>query len=279
MLAKTTRALTEAHASSGPSTLPSSKARSAQRKSTSSPADRPRRRRQRGHEPAPGRLPRATSPRAIVTDPNPEAFMDRRDLLTYHQASIDRSTAARVRPHPRPDGAVHPVLDEPAAIRARLDPDLPRHTIPTAARPAASHPCHRDQRLRGQGHVPLTDVTRPGPAALPGHFPGSHLRRSRNDRAHPQSAHAGGRAAAGKAGDACVFPHAIWQGRHPTAPRKARKTVALQLLPDVHAAPLRFGTPTTRRCSSAARSTACWATSAMISVQATSSMRRKTRKP
>ena len=51
---------------------------------------------QPGYEPAPGKLPRGHYAWVDHADPNPEAFMDRRDLLTYHQAFIDLIDRPRV---------------------------------------------------------------------------------------------------------------------------------------------------------------------------------------
>ncbi|MPZ32025.1 MAG: hypothetical protein GEV13_13680 [Rhodospirillales bacterium] len=51
---------------------------------------------QPGYEPAPGKLPRGHYAWVDQADPNPEAFMDRRDLLTYHQAFIDLIDRPRV---------------------------------------------------------------------------------------------------------------------------------------------------------------------------------------
>ncbi|MBX9944090.1 MAG: hypothetical protein K2Y40_08430, partial [Reyranella sp.] len=53
-------------------------------------------RRQPGYEPASGRLPRGHYGWADGADPNPDGFMDRRDLLTYHQAFIDLIDRPRV---------------------------------------------------------------------------------------------------------------------------------------------------------------------------------------
>ena len=51
---------------------------------------------QPGYEPAPGKLPRGHYAWVDHADPNPEAFMDRRDLLTYHQAFLDLIDRPRV---------------------------------------------------------------------------------------------------------------------------------------------------------------------------------------
>src|SRR5260370_6044079 len=54
-------------------------------------------RRQPGYEPALGKLPRGHYAWVDhAADPNLEAFMDRRDLLTYHQAFIDLIDRPRV---------------------------------------------------------------------------------------------------------------------------------------------------------------------------------------
>jgi len=51
---------------------------------------------QPGYEPAPGKLPRGHYAWADHADPNPDGFMDRRDLLTYHQAFIDLIDRPRI---------------------------------------------------------------------------------------------------------------------------------------------------------------------------------------
>ena len=78
-----------------------------------------------GYEPAPGKLPRGHYAWKLP-DQNLDAFMDRRDLLPYHQAFIDLIDRPRVF-----DlildlmGPVHPVLDEPGD-HPRLDRHVPR---------------------------------------------------------------------------------------------------------------------------------------------------------
>ena len=51
---------------------------------------------QPGFEPAPTKLPRGHYAWVDHADPNPEAFMDRRDLLSYHQAFVDLIDRPRV---------------------------------------------------------------------------------------------------------------------------------------------------------------------------------------
>ncbi|MCX7365757.1 MAG: hypothetical protein NTV97_28575, partial [Alphaproteobacteria bacterium] len=51
---------------------------------------------QPGYEPAAAKLQRGHYEWVDHADPNPSAFMDRRDLLTYHQAFIDLIDRPRV---------------------------------------------------------------------------------------------------------------------------------------------------------------------------------------
>ncbi|MEQ9641242.1 MAG: phytanoyl-CoA dioxygenase family protein [Alphaproteobacteria bacterium] len=179
-----------------------------------------------GYEPAPGKLPRGHYDWVEHANPDLEAFMDRRDLLPYHQAFID-------------------LIDRPAVFDLILDLMGPyiqfsmSQAIVRAAGDGFPGYTHTDggegQRgirvtetsrpLAVKVMYLLTDVTEPdsGNFTL---FPGSHLRPypDRPERIpHPHAP--GAVQLMGKAGDAYVFPHAIWHGPSPNRSNTSRKTI------------------------------------------------------
>jgi hypothetical protein len=161
-----------------------------------------------------------------LPDQNKDAFMDRRDLLPYHQAFID-------------------LIDKPAIFDLILDLMGPyiqfsmSQAIIRASTDMFPGYIHTDggeaqktirvsetsRPLAVKVMYLLTDVT----AADSGNFtifPGSHLRpfAERAERI-PGPKTPGTVPLLGKAGDAYVFPHAIWHGPSPNHSGKARKTI------------------------------------------------------
>jgi hypothetical protein len=193
-----------------------------------------------GYEPAPGKLPRGHYAWAEHADLDPEAFMDRRDLLTYHQAFIDLIDRPRV---------FDLILDlmgpfiqfsmSQAIVRASTE-TFPGYTHTDGGEGQRRIRVTETSRpLAVKVMYLLTDVTEPDSGNFT-IFPGSHLRPFPERLERIPDPHAPGAVPLlGKAGDAYVFPHAIWHGPVAQPLRQGAQDHPLQLLPDVHAR-LRF---------------------------------------
>ena len=189
---------------------------------------------QPGFEPAPGRLPRGHYAWADHADPNLDGFMDRRDLLTYHQAFIDLIDRPRV---------FDLILDLMGPyIQFSMSQAIIRTDGGEAQR--AIRVSETSRPLAVKVMYLLTDVT----AADSGNFtviPGSHLRPfpERAERI-PGPTSPGAVPLLGKAGDAYVFPHALWHGPSPNHSGKARKTLLYNYC-QMFMRPYDFGAPYT----------------------------------
>ncbi len=181
---------------------------------------------QPGYEPASGKLPRGHYAWVDHADPKPDAFMDRRDLLTYHQAFIDMIDRPRV---------FDLILDlmgpyiqfsmSQAIVRASTD-TFPGYTHTDGGEAQrAIRVTETSRPLAVKVMYLLTDVTEPDSGNFT-IFPGSHLRPfpERLERI-PNPKMPGAVPLLGKAGDAYIFPHAIWHGPSPNRSGKARKTI------------------------------------------------------
>lgn len=181
---------------------------------------------QPGFEPAPGKLPRGHYDWVPHADPKLDAFMDRRDLLTYHQAFIDLIDRPRI---------FDLILDlmgpyiqfsmSQAIIRASTDV-FPGYIHTDGGQAQKSIRVTETSRpLAVKVMYLLTDVTEPDS----GNFtvmPGSHMRPFPEHPDRTPGPHMPGAVPLlGKAGDAYVFPHALWHGPSPNHSGKARKTI------------------------------------------------------
>ena len=180
---------------------------------------------QPGYEPAATELQRGHYAWKLP-DQNKDAFMDRRDLLPYHQAFIDLIDRPAI---------FDLILDlmgpyiqfsmSQAIIRASTDM-FPGYIHTDGGEAQKSIRVTETSRpLAVKVMYLLTDVTAPDS----GNFtilPGSHLRPfpERAERI-PGPKSPGTVPLLGKAGDAYVFPHAIWHGPSPNHSGKARKTI------------------------------------------------------
>ena len=180
---------------------------------------------QPGYEPAATELQRGHYAWKLP-DQNKDGFMDRRDLLPYHQAFIDLID--------RP-GIFDLILDlmgpyiqfsmSQAIIRASTD-TFPGYIHTDGGEAQKSIRVTETSRpLAVKVMYLLTDVKAPDS----GNFtvmPGSHLRPfpERAERI-PGPKTPGTVPLLGKAGDAYVFPHALWHGPSPNHSGKARKTI------------------------------------------------------
>ena len=180
---------------------------------------------QPGYEPAATELQRGHYAWKLP-DQNKDAFMDRRDLLPYHQAFID-------------------LIDRPAIFDLILDLMGPyiqfsmSQAIIRASTDTFPGYIHTDGG-EAQKSIRVTETSRPLAVKVmdlltdvtapdSGNFtvlPGSHLRPfpERAERI-PGPKSPGTVPLLGKAGDAYVFPHAIWHGPSPNHSGKARKTI------------------------------------------------------
>lgn len=159
-------------------------------------------------------------------DPDPEAFMDRRNLLPYHQTFVDLID--------RP-GLFDLVLDimgpyiqfsmSQAIVRASAD-GFPGYTHTDGGEAQRRIRVTETSRpLAVKAMYLLTDVTGEDCGALTV-FPGSHMRPFPEGRERTPHPHAPGAVQLmGKAGDCFLFPHALWHGPAPNHSGSARKTL------------------------------------------------------
>ena len=181
---------------------------------------------QPGYEPAPGRLPRGHYARVDHADPSPDGFMDRRDLLPYHQAFIDLIDRPRI--FDLLLDLMGPYIQfsmSQAIVRASTD-TFPGYIHTDGGQAQKSIRVTETSRpLAVKVMYLLTDVTGRDSGNFTV-FPGSHMRPF-PDRAEriPNPHSPGAVPLLGKAGDAYVFPHALWHGPSPNHSGKARKTI------------------------------------------------------
>lgn len=159
-------------------------------------------------------------------DLDPDGFMDRRDLLSYHQSFIDLIDRA-------------PVFDYIVDI---MGPNILLSMTQAIVRPQTERfpgYTHTDggESLRtirlGESSPPvamkamylLTDVTEKDCGNLTV-FPGSHLRQIPDHEERQMTPYSPGAAQLmGKAGDVYLFPHALWHGPARNLSGKTRKVL------------------------------------------------------
>ena len=179
-----------------------------------------------GYEPACGNLPLGHYAWVDHADPDPSAFMDRRNLLPYHQAFID-------------------LIDKLETFD--LIVDIMGPCIQFSMSQAIVRPSHDNfdgythtDGGEGQRRIRVTETSFPlavkvlyllsdvsgtdcGNFTL---FPGSHMRPFPEGAERAPHPHAAGAVqTTGKAGDAFIFPHSIWHGPAPNNSGRARKTL------------------------------------------------------
>ena len=169
-----------------------------------------------GFEPAPAELQRGHYAWKLP-DQNRDAFMDRRDLLPYHQAFIDLILDLM--------GPYIQFSMSQAIIRASTDM-FPGYIHTDGGEAQKTIRVTETSRpLAVKVMYLLTDVTAPDSGNFTV-FPGSHMRPFTERAARvPGPKTPGTVPLLGKAGDAYVFPHAIWHGPSPNHSGKARKTI------------------------------------------------------
>ena len=180
-----------------------------------------------GYEPGGGEVPRGHYAWVDHANPEPDSFMDRRDLLPYHQAFID-------------------LIDRPNVFDLIVDimgPDLQFSMSQAIVRggkdgfPGYTHtdggPGQRRVRVT-ETSAPiavkvmylLTDVDGPDSGNFTV-FPGSHMRSFPIDGGErtPHPHRPGSVQLTGKAGDAYIFSHSLWHGPAPNNTDNGRKTI------------------------------------------------------
>jgi hypothetical protein len=182
---------------------------------------------QPGWEPNPAELPRGHYGRVKQSaDADPESFMDRRDILPYHDkflSLIDHSPVFDLvvdimGPHislsmsqaivraPTPEFAGFTHTDGGEALR--------RIRVTETSRPIAMKALYL-----------LTDVSEPDSGNFTV-FPGSHLRPFPENADPELTPHSPGAVQlTGKAGDCFLFSHSLWHGPGPNLSNRARKTL------------------------------------------------------
>ncbi len=174
----------------------------------------------------PTNLPRGHYGWVEHADPDPESFMDRRDLLSYHDCFIDLID--------RP-GVFDLVVDimgpylafsmSQAIVRAST-PEFPGYThtdggeglrrirVTESSRPLAMKAMYLLTDVAEENHGNFTV------------FPGSHLRPYPEvDETIPAPDMPGAVPLMGKAGDCYLFSHSLWHGPSPNLSGRGRKTL------------------------------------------------------
>ena len=157
---------------------------------------------------------------------DPEAFMDRRDILPYHQAFIDMID--------RPDVfdlivdimGPHILLSMSQAIVRAPNPKFPGFTHTDGGEALRRIRVTETSRpLAMKALYLLTDVTEPDTGNFTV-FPGSHIRPFPEAADPPLSPRTPGAVQlTGNAGDCFLFSHSLWHGPSPNLSNRARKTL------------------------------------------------------
>jgi hypothetical protein len=155
---------------------------------------------------------------------NPEGFMDRRDLLAYHDAFIALMDAAPVFDFIVDIMGPYLLLSMTQAIVRPSTPKFPGYTHTDGGEAFREIRVTESSRpLAMKVMYLLTDVDEPDSGNLTV-FPGSHMRPFPVYADPPLNPGSPGSAQLmGKAGDCYLFPHALWHGPGPNLSGRARK--------------------------------------------------------
>ncbi len=179
-----------------------------------------------GFEPRPGELPRGHYGWVDHADDlNPDGFMDRRDLLTYHNAFIELID------RPNVFDLIVDIMGpyilfsmSQAIVRASTD-EFPGYTHTDGGEALRRiRVTETSLPLAMKAMYLLTDVdgTDNGNFTV---FPGSHLRPFPEDNSELTPHTPGAVQLSGKAGDCYLFSHALWHGPAPNNSGRGRKTL------------------------------------------------------
>lgn len=160
-------------------------------------------------------------------DADPEAFMDRRDLLPYHQAFIDLIDRPEVFDLVVDIMGPHLLLSMTQAIVRAATPTFPGYTHTDGGEALRRIRVTETSRpLAMKALYLLTDVDEPDSGNFTV-YPGSHMRPFPEDAAPEDlNPHTPGAVQlTGKAGDCFLFSHSLWHGPAPNHSNRARKTI------------------------------------------------------
>ncbi len=146
-------------------------------------------------------------------DLDPGGFMDRRDLLTYHQAFIDLIDLPPVFDYIVDIMGPNILLSMTQAIVRPANPDFPGYTHTDGGESLRlTRVSESSPPIALKAMYLLTDVTEKDSGNLTV-FPGSHLRQIPYEGDRTMTPYSPGAAQlTGRAGDVYLFPHALWHG-------------------------------------------------------------------
>jgi hypothetical protein len=179
-----------------------------------------------GYEPRPGDLPRGHYGWVERTpDQDPDGFMDRRDILSYHDAFIaliDRPEIFDLIVDIMGPDILFSMSQ--AIVRASTN-EFPGYTHTDGGEALRRIRVTETSRpLAMKAMYLLTDVAGPDRGNFTV-FPGSHLRPYPEDNEQLNPHAPGAVQLTGKAGDCYLFSHALWHGPAPNHSGKGRKTL------------------------------------------------------
>jgi hypothetical protein len=159
-------------------------------------------------------------------DIDPDGFMDRRELLTYHQAFIDLIDRPPVFDYIVDIMGPNILLSMTQAIVRPSTEDFPGYTHTDGGESLRLFRVRENSPpIAMKAMYLLTDVTEPDSGNLTV-FPGSHLRQIPYQGERRMTPYSPGAAQLmGKAGDVYLFPHALWHGPARNVSGRSRKVL------------------------------------------------------
>ena len=157
---------------------------------------------------------------------DPGGFMDRRDLLPYHQAFIDLVDAAPVFDYIVDIMGANILLSMTQAVVRPADPKFPGYTHTDGGESLRlTRVSESSPPIAMKAMYLLTDVPKEDCGNLTV-FPGSHMRQIPFQGDRTMTPYSPGAAQLiGKAGDVYLFPHALWHGPSRNESGNARKVL------------------------------------------------------
>ena len=160
-----------------------------------------------------------------AVDLDPSGFMDRRDLLTYHQAFMDLVDAAPVFDYIVDIMGHNILLSMTQAIVRPADEKFPGYTHTDGGESLRlTRVSEASPPVALKAMYLLTDVTAENSGNLTV-FPGSHMRQIPYEDRTMTPYSPGAAQLLGKAGDVYLFPHALWHGPSRNESGNARKVL------------------------------------------------------
>ena len=160
-----------------------------------------------------------------AVDLDPSGFMDRRDLLTYHQAFMDLVDATPVFDYIVDIMGHNILLSMTQAIVRPADEKFPGYTHTDGGESLRlTRVSEASPPVAMKAMYLLTDVTEENSGNLTV-FPGSHMRQIPYEDRTMTPYSPGAAQLLGKAGDVYLFPHALWHGPSRNESGNARKVL------------------------------------------------------